>query len=199
MQRRLRRGSSLQGREGGSGGDRLPLCERDPRRHGRGEEAAPAGESHPARAKFGRGEPPSNHEGGKDAQPSSSRSYWWRVFRVVPLSRVVRAFGALSGAYGYISDVPQHLASLSAWAARQGLISRSRGRRGARPGSRRSNSGSARRFPSHPRARSSRRASRCSPSRADVRLPVLDRVRLIGCSPNTGIREKVGGVGLVPP
>ena len=77
----------------------------------------------------------SNYTGGRDAQPTLLRSYWWRVFRVVPLSAVLRTYGAMRGAYAYISDVPQHLASLSAWAGRQGLISRSRGRRRARPGS----------------------------------------------------------------
>ena len=87
------------------------------------------GEVHNAVVDFGSG------LGGRDAQPSPSRSYWWRVFRVVPLSRVLRAYGAMQGAYAYISELPQRLASLSAWAERQGLISRRRGRRGARLGS----------------------------------------------------------------
>ena len=30
-------------------------------------------------------------EGGRDAQPTPSRSYWWRVFRVPVLTRVMRA------------------------------------------------------------------------------------------------------------
>lgn len=76
-----------------------------------------------------------SNTGGRDAQPSHLRSYWWRVFRIVPLARVIRASASLQGAYAYVRDVPQALASLSAWASRQGLISRRRGRRGARPGS----------------------------------------------------------------
>jgi hypothetical protein len=88
-----------------------------------------------ARERFGRGRPES-HEGGRDAQPSTSRSYWWRVFRVVPLAKVLRVSGAMQhGAYAHFVEVPQALASLSAWAARQGLISRRRGSKGARPGS----------------------------------------------------------------
>lgn len=86
-----------------------------------------------AREKFGQGE--GSGEGGRDAQPSLEHSYWWRVFRVVPLSAVLRVYGAMQGAYARFSEVPQALACLSAWAKCQGLISRRRGRPGARPGS----------------------------------------------------------------
>jgi hypothetical protein len=63
------------------------------------------------------------------------RSYWWRIYRVVPLSAVLRVYTSMQGAYALLLEVPQDLASLSAWAIRQGRISRRRGRRGARPGS----------------------------------------------------------------
>ena len=88
-----------------------------------------------AREKFGRGAGMARGEGGRDSQPSFHHSYWWRVFRVIPLSKVLRAYGALEGAYGRFREVPQHLACLSAWAKRQGLISQHRGRTGALPGS----------------------------------------------------------------
>jgi len=86
-----------------------------------------------AREKFGHGE--DSGTGGRDAQPSSLRSYWWRVFRVVPLSAALRICAAMRGAYARLGAVPQRLASLSAWADRQGLIPRPRRRRSARPGS----------------------------------------------------------------
>lgn len=75
-------------------------------------------------------------EGGEDAQPSVHRSYWRRVFRVVPLQLVLHQYRRL-GAYdsGHVLDVPHHLAFLSAWAKRQGLISRPRRLGGARRGS----------------------------------------------------------------
>jgi hypothetical protein len=91
-----------------------------------------------AREKFA---PPAAQEidGGRDAQLSFQlsfqRSYWRRVFRVVPLAKVLRVKAAMQGAYGHFEEVPQHLASLSAWAVRQGLISRPKRRRNARPGS----------------------------------------------------------------
>ena len=88
-----------------------------------------------AREKFGRGDDAESGEGGRDAQPSPARSYWWKVYRVVPLSAVLRTYKALQGAYARLLEVPQHLASLSAWAINQGLISRRRGRKGAHPGS----------------------------------------------------------------
>jgi hypothetical protein len=62
-------------------------------------------------------------EGGKEAQPSSLSSYWWRVFRVPALTRIRRALEP-QGAYARSEDVPRHLASLSAFLRRQGLISR---------------------------------------------------------------------------
>lgn len=88
-----------------------------------------------AREKFQRGEDSERGEGGRDAQPSPARSYWWPVYRVVPLSAVLRVHEALQGAYAHFVEPPQALASLSAWAVRQGLISRRRGRRGALRGS----------------------------------------------------------------
>ena len=63
------------------------------------------------------------HEGGKEAQLFSLRSYWWRVFRVPALRRIRRALEP-RGAYARSEDVPQHLASLSAFLRRQGLNSR---------------------------------------------------------------------------
>src|SRR4029450_5856091 len=59
----------------------------------------------------------------EEAQSSSLHSYWWRVFRVPALTRIRRALEP-RGAYAYSEDVPQHLASLSAFLRRQGLISR---------------------------------------------------------------------------
>jgi hypothetical protein len=74
------------------------------------------------------------HQGGKEAQPSSFRSYWWRVFRVPALTRIRRALEP-QGAYADFEDVPQHLASLSAFLRRQGLISRRSRRSRPNPGS----------------------------------------------------------------
>jgi hypothetical protein len=88
-----------------------------------------------AREKFCHGDGAERGEGGGDAQPSLARSYWWPVYRVVPLSAVLRWYESLQGAYARFLEFPQALASLSAWAERQGLISRSRGRRGVRTGS----------------------------------------------------------------
>jgi hypothetical protein len=73
------------------------------------------------------------HEGGKEAQPSASRSYWWRVFVVPALARVRAAIPR--GAYWRLEDVPQHLASLSALPHRQGLTSGPRRRSRPNPGS----------------------------------------------------------------
>ena len=74
-------------------------------------------------------------EGGRDAQPSTLRSYWWRVFRVVPITRVLEAFKKMQGAYGRFQEVPQLPASLSAFLERQGLIPRRRQRQSFSPGS----------------------------------------------------------------
>jgi hypothetical protein len=63
-----------------------------------------------------------HEEGGRDAQPSNSRSYWWRVFAIVPIARVLAAYARMQGAYGRLEDVPQLSASLSAFLRRQGLI-----------------------------------------------------------------------------
>ena len=57
-------------------------------------------------------------EGGKDAQPTSLHSYWWRVFRVPVLTRVRASLPR--GAYWQLGDGPQHSASLSAFLRRQG-------------------------------------------------------------------------------
>jgi hypothetical protein len=45
-------------------------------------------------------------EGGKDSQPTLRRSYWWRIFRVPALSRVIKAIRP-QGAYGQRLDVPR--------------------------------------------------------------------------------------------
>jgi hypothetical protein len=74
-----------------------------------------------AREKFQRGDGSDPGEGGRDAQPSLSRLYWWPVYRVVPLSLVLQVQEAMQGAYARLLELPQALASLSAWAERQGL------------------------------------------------------------------------------
>jgi hypothetical protein len=86
-----------------------------------------------AREHFGQGRRPA--EGGRDAQPSNLRSYWWRVFAIVPIARVLTAYARMQGAYGRFGDVPQFPASLSAFLRRQGLIPGPRRRRTVRPGS----------------------------------------------------------------
>jgi hypothetical protein len=73
-------------------------------------------------------------EGGKEAQPSPHHSYWWRLFRVPALTKVREGFKPL-GAYGRFEDVPQHLASLSAFLRRQGLIPHRRAPSRFSPGS----------------------------------------------------------------
>ena len=77
-------------------------------------------------------------EGGRDAQPSLEHSYWWRVFKVVPLELVVRAYTRARGAYSSgdsVRVVPRYLASLCAFARRQGLIPPARDRKSFRKGS----------------------------------------------------------------
>jgi hypothetical protein len=74
------------------------------------------------------------YEGGKDAQPAPLRSYWWRVYRVPALTRVLAALNP-RGAYARFEAVPQHLASLSAFLRRQGLFPRPRRRSTPNPGS----------------------------------------------------------------
>jgi hypothetical protein len=76
---------------------------------------------------------PVAREGGKDAQPTSLHSYWWRVFRVPALARVRHSIPR--GAYWQLPDRPQHSASLSAFLRRQGLISVPRRRSRPNPGS----------------------------------------------------------------
>jgi hypothetical protein len=73
-------------------------------------------------------------EGGKEGQPSHFHSYWWRVFRVPALTRIRHALEPL-GAYAQFEGVPQHLASLSAFLRRQGLISPRRPPSDFNPGS----------------------------------------------------------------
>jgi hypothetical protein len=72
-------------------------------------------------------------EGGKDAQPTSLRSYWWRVFRIPALTRA-RA-SVPRGAYWRFAEGPHDVASLSAFLRRQGLISVPRRRSRPNPGS----------------------------------------------------------------
>ena len=77
-------------------------------------------------------------EGGRDAQPSLEHSYWWRVFKVVPLELVVRAYTRARGAYSSGETVrrpPSWTASLCAFARRQGLIPPARARRSFNKGS----------------------------------------------------------------
>ncbi len=77
-------------------------------------------------------------EGGRDAQPSLEHSYWWRVFKVVPLELVVRAYTRARGAYSSgetFKRPPSWTASLCAFARRQGLIPPARDRRSFRRGS----------------------------------------------------------------
>jgi hypothetical protein len=76
-----------------------------------------------AREHFGKG---SRTEGGRDAQSSTLRSYWWRVFKVLPITHVLEAYRQMQGAYGRFQEVPQLPASLSAFLERQGLIPRRR-------------------------------------------------------------------------
>jgi hypothetical protein len=77
---------------------------------------------------------PTSAEGGRDSQPRSlQRAYWWRVFRVPRISRVVRALKP--GAYGTFQDVPHSTASLSAFLIRQGVILPTSRGKGGNPGS----------------------------------------------------------------
>ena len=68
-------------------------------------------------------------EGGQHAQPTIARSYWWRVFRVLPLQLILRQYRRLR-AYdsGHVPDVPLHLRCLSALLRSQGLIRRTKRR-----------------------------------------------------------------------
>ena len=90
-----------------------------------------------AAAKFQKSEP-AQSEGGRDAQPSLEHSYWWRVFKVVPLELVVRAYTRARGAYSSgetFKRPPSWTASLCAFARRQGLIPPARERRSFNKGS----------------------------------------------------------------
>lgn len=73
--------------KGGSSPDRRPGRARPARRHRRGEEAAPKRGAHRASREAPDGGAVA-HEGGKRAQPTSLRSFWWRVFRVPALTKV---------------------------------------------------------------------------------------------------------------
>ena len=55
-----------------------------------GEEAAPPASSVERAERF-QPEGEVELEGGRDAQPTPTRSYWWRVFRVPVLTKVMRA------------------------------------------------------------------------------------------------------------
>jgi hypothetical protein len=74
-----------------------------------------------AREKFEGVEP--RARGGRDAQFDSQHSYWWRVFRVVPIARVLSAYRRMQGTYGQFTELPHSSASLSALLRCQGLIS----------------------------------------------------------------------------
>jgi hypothetical protein len=100
-------------------------------RHGQGREAT----AQPGQACSAREVRDAAHERRESAQPSSSRSFWWRVFVVVPIARVLRAYEQMEGAYGRFVDVPQLPASLSAFLRRQRLIPGPQRRRTCRPGS----------------------------------------------------------------
>ena len=73
-------------------------------------------------------------EGGKDSQPDLQHAYWWRIFRVPPLSQAIKALKPF-GAYWQPQRAPRRVASLSAFLKRQGLISRPRRRSRPNPGS----------------------------------------------------------------
>src|SRR5215203_6918419 len=75
-----------------------------------------------AREKFEGVEP--RARGGRDAPFDSRHSYWWRVFRIVPIARLLSAYKRMQGAYGHFTELPHSSASLSALLRRQGLISR---------------------------------------------------------------------------
>lgn len=72
-------------------------------------------------------------EGGRYAQSSIQRSYWWRVFRVPALTKVLASMP--QGAYPNIKAVPHDLASLLAFLRRQGVISKPKRRSRPNPGS----------------------------------------------------------------
>lgn len=75
-------------------------------------------------------------EGGQYAQPTSARSYWWRVFRVLPLQLILRQYRRLrTYDSGHVPDVPRHLRCLSALLKSQGLIRRRKRRSTPSPGS----------------------------------------------------------------
>jgi hypothetical protein len=89
------------------------------------------------------GEKDVSSEGGYDAQPTSMRSYWWRVFRVPALAHARERFSP-QGAYstwvspwGKASQVkgPHSEASLSAFLRRQGLVNKPKGQKNANRGS----------------------------------------------------------------
>lgn len=72
-------------------------------------------------------------EGGRYAQPMLQRSYWWRVFRVPVLTKVLASNP--QGAYPTVKAVPHSLASLLAFLRRQGVISKPKRRSRPNPGS----------------------------------------------------------------
>ena len=69
-------------------------------------------------------------EGGRHAQPSPHRSYWWRVYRVLAVTKLLTP---VAGAYKF--NRRQGTASLSAFVIRQGLISPRRSPSGFQKGS----------------------------------------------------------------
>ena len=131
--------SSLHRREGGSPGDPLAVLQRVienmyDRRKGRSEEATTPGKPRAAREKFGRGEGAAGGEGGRDSQPSLHRSYWWRVYRIVP----PRKYSGPTGSSKRIRAFPGGSAAASV-SVRMGEMSRAdfttSGTRRSSPGS----------------------------------------------------------------
>jgi hypothetical protein len=72
--------------------------------------------------------------GGPRPEPSSQRSYWWRVFRVPALSAVLKA-SRPQGPYSTFITDPHFSASLLAFLRRQGAISKLKRRSKPNPGS----------------------------------------------------------------
>jgi hypothetical protein len=75
-------------------------------------------------------------EGGQYAQPTLARSFWWRVFRVLPLQLILRQYRRLrTYDSGHVPDVPRYQRCLSALLKSQGLIRRRKRRSTPSPGS----------------------------------------------------------------
>jgi hypothetical protein len=85
-----------------------------------------------AREKFGSA---GRARGGRDAQFDSQHSYWWRVFRIAPIARLLSAYKRMQGAYGQFTELPHSSASLLALLRRQGLIGGPKQKSTPNPGS----------------------------------------------------------------